>query len=82
MLKRVAPAGNILRNVRMEIYDGNTTFGRQIGTYPLIVGVKGRYEIRKFYDLKVTGHMLRSITGEIIDNAGNQEKLRPMLVTH
>ena len=82
MLKRVAPAGNILRNVRMEIYDGNTTFGRQIGTYPLITGVKGRFEIGKFYDIKVTGHMLRSITGEIINNASNQEKLKPMLVAH
>ena len=63
----------------MEIYDGNTTFGRQIGTYPLIVGVKGRYEIGKFYDVKVTGHMLRSVIGEIVKEAYNQEKLKPII---
>ncbi len=66
MLKRITPKNQILKDVRMEIYDGNTTFGRQVGTYPLIVGIKGRYELNKFYDIKVTGHMLRSITGEII----------------
>ena len=66
MLKRIVPSGGVLKNVRMEIYDGNTTFGRQIGTYPLIVGVKERLELNKFYDVKVIGHMLRSVVGEII----------------
>jgi radical SAM superfamily enzyme with C-terminal helix-hairpin-helix motif len=66
MLKRLVPLGTILKDVRMEIYDGNTTFGRQIGTYPLVVGVKGRLELNKFYDVSVTDHMLRSITGKIV----------------
>ena len=65
MLKRVAPSGTIMRNCYAEIYDGNTTFCRQFGTYPLIVGVKGRLELKKFYDLEITGHMLRSITGKV-----------------
>jgi len=82
MLKRIAPENQILKDVRMEIYDGNTTFGRQIGTYPLIVGIKGRFEIGKFYDIKVTGHMLRSITGKIIDKTKNQEKLKSILISH
>jgi radical SAM superfamily enzyme with C-terminal helix-hairpin-helix motif len=64
MLKRIAPEGSRLKGVRMEIYDGKTTFGRQVGTYPLIVGVKGRLELGKFYDINVKGHMLRSIVGE------------------
>ena len=63
MLKKLVPAGTILKDVRMEIYDGNTTFGRQIGTYPLIVGVKQRLELGKFYNIKVTSHMLRSVVG-------------------
>jgi len=63
MLERLVPVDTLLRNVRAEIYDGNTTFCRQIGTYPLIVGVKGRLELGKFYDLKITDHMLRSVTG-------------------
>ena len=65
MLKRVAPSGTIMRNCYAEIYDGNTTFSRQFGTYPLIVGVKGRLELKKFYDLEIMGHMLRSITGKV-----------------
>jgi len=65
MLKRVVPVGTILKDVRMEIYDGNTTFGRQFGTYPLIVGVKERLGLGKFYDIKVTGHMLRSVVGVV-----------------
>lgn len=65
MLRRVAPEGTIIREARSEIHDGNTTFCRQIGTYPLIVGVRKRLELRRFFDIKVTGHMLRSITGEI-----------------
>ena len=65
MLKRVVPAGTILVNCYAEIYDGKTTFCRQFGTYPLIVGVKERLELKNFYDIEVGGHMLRSITGKI-----------------
>jgi radical SAM superfamily enzyme with C-terminal helix-hairpin-helix motif len=63
LLKKLIPIDSILKNVRMEIYDGNTTFGRQLGTYPLIIGIKGRLELNKEYNIKVIAHMLRSITG-------------------
>jgi radical SAM superfamily enzyme with C-terminal helix-hairpin-helix motif len=63
MLKKIVPKDTILKNVRMEIHDGNTTFGRQLGTYPLIVGIKQRLDLNKFYDIKITDHMLRSVTG-------------------
>lgn len=66
MLQKLVPKGTTLKEVYTEIYDGNTTFGRQIGTYPLIVGIKQRVELKKFYDIKVIGHMLRSVVGEII----------------
>lgn len=66
MIKQIIPKNKIIKDVRMEIYDGNNTFGRQLGTYPLIVGVKKKLELNKFYDLKITGHMLRSVTGELI----------------
>lgn len=67
MLKRIVPKGQVLKDIYAEIYDGKTTFGRQIGTYPLIVGVKERLSLKKFVDITVTGHMLRSITGELIN---------------
>jgi len=66
MLQRVVPKDIVLRNCYAEIYDGNTTFCRQFGTYPLIVGVKGRLELKKFYNLEITGHMLRSLTGKVV----------------
>src|SRR3989338_9030869 len=66
MLQRIVPKGVVLRDCYAEIYDGNTTFCRQFGTYPLIVGVKGRLELKKFYDLEIIGHMLRSITGKVV----------------
>ncbi len=66
MLKKLVPEGTVLKNVIPEIYDGKTTFGRQFGTYPLIVGIKGRIELKKPVDVKVTKHMLRSVSGEVV----------------
>ena len=57
MLKRVVPTGTIMRNLRTEVYDGKTTFARQVGTYPLIVGIPGRVGLDKFVDVRITGHM-------------------------
>lgn len=65
MLGKIVPKGSILKDVRAEIYDGNTTFARQVGTYPLIVGIKRRLELNRFYDVKITEHMLRSVTAEV-----------------
>jgi radical SAM superfamily enzyme with C-terminal helix-hairpin-helix motif len=64
MLKRLLPVGSILKQLRTEIYDGNTTFARQVGTYPLIVGIKERLDLDQFIDVRVVDHMLRSIVGE------------------
>ncbi len=67
LLKKLVPKGTTLKDVRMEIYDGNTTFGRQFGTYPLVVGIKGkRLKLNEFYDVKVVNYMLRSVVGEVI----------------
>ncbi len=66
ILKNLVPKETVLKNIRAEIYDGKTTFGRQIGTYPLIAGIKKRVPLKKLYNIKVTDHMLRSIVGEIV----------------
>ena len=47
----------------MEINDGNVTFGRQIGSYPLLIGVPYKLECGKRYDIMVTDWGFRSITG-------------------
>ncbi len=76
MLQRIAPKGTVMKNCYAEIYDGNTTFCRQFGTYPLIVGVKGRLPLKKFYDLKITNYMLRSITG-VVEKANESFIIAP-----
>ena len=63
MLERVAPYGTVLRGVYMEIHDGNTTFGRQIGSYPLLVGIPYKVDLDTFQDVFVTDWGFRSITG-------------------
>ncbi len=62
MLERIAPLGTVLRRVYTEIYEGKTTFGRQIGTYPLLVGFSYPIELGKFIDAVVSGHGFRSLT--------------------
>jgi radical SAM superfamily enzyme with C-terminal helix-hairpin-helix motif len=66
MMKKLVPEGTVLRNLRAEVHDGNTTFCRQTATYPLIVGVKERLELDKIFDVEITGHMLRSAVGKVI----------------
>ncbi|MBQ8179974.1 MAG: radical SAM protein [Candidatus Methanomethylophilaceae archaeon] len=63
MLERVAPYGTVLRDVYMELNDGNTTFGRQLGSYPLLVGVPYRLDTDEFHDVYITDWGFRSITG-------------------
>ncbi len=62
MLKRVAPAGTVLTNVRMELHEGGLTFGRQIATYPILVGVPAELPLRASCDVKVVDHGFRSVT--------------------
>lgn len=63
MLKKIVPEGTILKNVYTEIHDGNITFGRQLGSYPLLVGIPYRLELGKLYDIYITDWGMRSITG-------------------
>ncbi|CAG1006951.1 MAG: radical SAM protein [Candidatus Methanoperedens sp.] len=62
MLRRVIPAGTILKDVRTEILD-KITFARQLGTYPLLVGIPLRLDPGRSLDILVTDHGHRSITG-------------------
>ncbi len=63
MLERIVPYGTVLRDVYLELNDGNTTFGRQIGSYPLLVGIPYKMDIECFQDVFVTEWGFRSITG-------------------
>ncbi|GGL72391.1 radical SAM protein [Halocalculus aciditolerans] len=63
MLNRVCPPGTILEDVHLEYHQDGKTFGRQLGTYALLVGIPGERELGQSIDIAVTGHGYRSITG-------------------
>jgi radical SAM superfamily enzyme with C-terminal helix-hairpin-helix motif len=63
MLKRIAPSGTVLRDVWMEYQEGHVTFGRQSGSYALLVGVPYNLPLERPVDLLVTDHGFRSLTG-------------------
>ena len=67
MLQRLLPKGTVLTDVWTEMYDGKTTFCRQFGTYPLVIGVKGRLPLKKKIKVQVVDYMLRSIVGEVVE---------------
>lgn len=62
MLRRLVPQGTILKDVRAEVYD-KITFGRQLASYPLLVGMPMKLELGKFFDVLVVDYGHRSITG-------------------
>ncbi|MFC7134125.1 MULTISPECIES: radical SAM protein [Salinibaculum] len=63
MLQRLAPPGTVLEDVHLEYHQDGKTFGRQLGTYPLLVGVPGERELGATIDVAVTDHGYRSVTG-------------------
>lgn len=65
MLDRLVPDGTILRAVYAEVKEGGRTFGRQVGTYPLLVSVPYPVDIGRRFDAAVTGRGMRSVSGII-----------------
>jgi radical SAM superfamily enzyme with C-terminal helix-hairpin-helix motif len=63
MLQRVVPPGTVLPDVHLEYHENGTTFGRQLGTYSLLVGVPGKRELGRTIDVAVVDHGYRSVTG-------------------
>ncbi|SHH51879.1 radical SAM protein [Thermosipho atlanticus] len=61
MIKRVFPKGTEIKNVIPEFSEGNIKFGRPLGTYPILIGVIGRFNEKS--DIIVIDHGIRSITG-------------------
>ncbi|MFB6105472.1 MAG: radical SAM protein [Halobacteriaceae archaeon] len=63
MLRRLAPPGTVLPDVHLEYHRDGKTFGRQLGTYPLLVAVPGERPLGETTDVAVTDHGYRSVTG-------------------
>jgi radical SAM superfamily enzyme with C-terminal helix-hairpin-helix motif len=62
MLRDIVPIGTRLTRIYTELREGNRTFGRQIGTYPLLVGFNYPIQTGKFLDCMVVDWGYRSIT--------------------
>jgi radical SAM superfamily enzyme with C-terminal helix-hairpin-helix motif len=62
MLRRVVPPGTLLKAVYGETYEGKLTFARQLGSYPILVGIPGVYPLHRFYDVKIVEYGYRSLT--------------------
>ena len=63
MLERCVPDGTLLRNVYTELGEGGRTFGRQIGTYPILVGLPYPMPTGRWVDVHVTGRGPKSVFG-------------------
>jgi radical SAM superfamily enzyme with C-terminal helix-hairpin-helix motif len=63
MLRRVVPPGTVLPDVHLEYHQDGRTFGRQLGTYPLLVGVPGERPLGETLDVAVVDYGFRSVTG-------------------
>jgi len=63
MLKKIVPFGTLLSSVFLEVKIGKKVFGRQIGSYPLLVCLPYERKINEFVDVKITDHGYRSVTG-------------------
>lgn len=63
MIKRILPEGTVLNDVFLELWKGRRTFGRQIGTYPILVGLPYKTELNRFVDVSILSHGYRSVTG-------------------
>ena len=62
MLQRVFPWGTVLEGVIIEEVRGKVSFGRQLGSYPILVGVPGEYALGEILTVRVIDHGYRSIT--------------------
>jgi len=65
MLERIVPEGTVLRGVYTELREGGRTFGRQTGSYPILVGLPYPFELGKKVDVAVTGRGPRSVGGVV-----------------
>jgi radical SAM superfamily enzyme with C-terminal helix-hairpin-helix motif len=63
MLERMIPEGTVLKNALTEKHDGKTTFARQLGTYPILIGIPYMIPIGSFNDVVITDYGFRSVTG-------------------
>ena len=63
VLQQVVPAGTVMKDVYLETVEPGLTYGRQIATYALLVGIPFETTVDRFVDVLITDHGYRSLTG-------------------
>ncbi len=63
LLEALLPKGTVLRDVYLELVMGGRTYGRQIGTYPLLMVLPYDAGTDRFVDAVVLRHGYRSVGG-------------------
>jgi radical SAM superfamily enzyme with C-terminal helix-hairpin-helix motif len=61
MLQRVFPTGTVLERVIIEV-SGGISFGRQMGSYPILVGIPLTLPMKTVHNMVVVDHGMRSLT--------------------
>ncbi|UCD50443.1 MAG: radical SAM protein, partial [Phycisphaerales bacterium] len=51
MLQKLFPVGTVLKDLCSEVHNGDVTFLRQIGSYPIVVAVPERLTLNERYDV-------------------------------
>lgn len=62
MLKRVFPTGTIIKDVLTETHRGKLTYGRKLGSYPILIGIPDILPLNQFMDVIIVDHGYRSLT--------------------
>jgi radical SAM superfamily enzyme with C-terminal helix-hairpin-helix motif len=62
-LGRLLPDGSVLKGVLVEAQLGRVHFGRQIGSYPVLVGIEHSADVGTYLDIAVSEVSSRSVTG-------------------
>jgi radical SAM superfamily enzyme with C-terminal helix-hairpin-helix motif len=65
MLDALVPDRTILKGVYAEVREGGRTFGRQVGSYPLLVSIPYPMTIGQKVDIAVTRRGYRSVSGVV-----------------
>ena len=75
LLERLVPDRTILRGVFTELREGSRTYGRQSGTYPLLVTIPYPIDTGQWIDVAVTGRGFRSVEGVVYPTDANSATL-------
>jgi radical SAM superfamily enzyme with C-terminal helix-hairpin-helix motif len=65
-LRKTVPKGRVLKRVYVEKAGREYSMGRQMGSYPITIIIRGVHRPPKILDVRVTGYKERSVKGEVV----------------